>query len=131
MNEIIGTVIKGRGAASERFKECRTVLEKYGLKFPPLRFGTVNVKIDKKYKTPYYGIIIPYSELDDISRNNKEYWQFIPIESINGKEREAYILRTSINIHGEEVIELVAEDIGDEACQGSKIVVELDAEPLN
>ncbi|MDD5645391.1 MAG: hypothetical protein PHO00_08115 [bacterium] len=129
MNKLTGKVIKGRGAASERFKECRTVLEKYGLKFPPLRFGTVNVKIEEKYKTPYYGVIIPYSELDDISRNNKEYWQFIPIESINGKKVEAYILRTSINIHGEEVIELLAEDIGDEACQGSKIVVELGENP--
>ncbi|MCK9555796.1 hypothetical protein M0R36_08300 [bacterium] len=125
MNELIGTVIKGRGAAADRFKECRSVLEKYGLRFPPLRFGTVNVKIDKKYKTPYYGVIIPYHLLDDISRMNKEYWQFIPIESINGKKAEGYILRTSINIHGEEVIELLAEDIGDEARQGNKIVVEL------
>ena len=79
MEKLTGIIINGKGAAAERFKLCKETLKKYGLNFPPLHFGTINIKLEEKYETPYHGIIIPYHELDEISRKNKEYWQFIPI----------------------------------------------------
>ena len=123
MRAIQGTIIPGNGAAAERFKTCRHVLGKYGLHFPPLRFGTINIAVQESYETPYYGIVIPYHELDDISRMNREYWQFIPVDRINDRKILGYILRTSINIHGEQVVELVAEDIGPEAEKGKEISI--------
>ncbi|MCM8813401.1 MAG: hypothetical protein NC924_05620 [Candidatus Omnitrophica bacterium] len=125
MKKLAGIIIKGNGAASERFRCCKEILKKYGLNFPPLHFGTINIKLEENYKTPYYGIIVPYHELDEISRKNKEYWQFIPIESINGDERYGFILRTSINIHGEQVAELVTEYIDSGIEKGTRIEMEM------
>jgi len=125
MKRIDGIVCAGNGAAGDRFRVCQVALARYGLKFPPLHLGTVNIKIEEAYSTPYYGIIVPFHELDEISLMNKEYWQFIPIAFVNSKKRMGYILRTSCNIHGEKVIELVAEHLGSEVIMGNRIVVDL------
>jgi hypothetical protein len=125
MKELSGRIISGNGAAAQRFKDCWCVLKKYGLTFPPLHFGTINVQLSGPFETPYYGIIIPYHELDDISCQNREDWQFIPVDLVNKRPRQAYILRTSINIHGSNVIELLAEDLAAEAARDNLITVSL------
>ena len=125
MKKLIGKVISGNGAAAGRFKLCKDTLEKYGINFPPLYLGTINIKLKEAYKTPYFGVIVPYQELDEISRKNKEYWQFIPVDRVNGNEVEAYILRTSINIHGENVVELVTEYVDDGIEKGDIIEIRL------
>ena len=50
-----------------------------------------------------------------------------PVERINGKCITAFMLRTSINIHGDEVAELVTEYIGAESKKGNRIEIELNA----
>ncbi|MCD4780162.1 MAG: hypothetical protein K8S27_06410 [Candidatus Omnitrophica bacterium] len=125
MKELTGRIIFGNGAAAQRFKICRLVMKKYGLVFPPLHFGTINIKLDMPFETPYYGIIIPYHKLDEISCMNKEYWQFIPVDLVNQRKRQGYILRTSLNIHGDRVIELLTEDIATEAEKDKTITVTL------
>jgi hypothetical protein len=123
--KLSGTIINGNNAAAGRFKTTREVLRKYGLSFPPLYFDTINIQIIEYFKTPYYDIINPHHELDEISRKNNEYWQFIPIVRINDKNIIGYILRTSINIHVEKVIELVTENNYEQAKLGNLIEIEI------
>ncbi len=109
---------RGRGvaAAQGRLERCESVLNKYGINFPPFRFGTINIELDKEFITPQPKgkiIFISRSEIlkADIVTPVKENWILIPVTEINGMKIEGYIYRTETNYWGNGYVELITKDL--------------------
>ena len=127
---LTGKVEKGLGYASGRIERCKSLLKEYGMEFPPFRLGTINIKLDSLFKTPaghiYRTIFIPREEIDLVDQNvHNEDWWLVHVNKINGKDRAAWIYKTSTNYHGNSVIEILAHDIGPEATIGESISLEI------
>ncbi len=98
--------------ANKRLKNCEKVLNKYGVFFPPLYFGTLNIKLDQPFKTPETGeILISQEEIDKVAPGYNEWWKLIPIVSLNGRETTGFIYRTRQNSQWDDVAEVVTEDL--------------------
>ena len=114
MEKILTGVLKGKGvgAAAVRLKDCEKVLNKYGFSFPPLYFGTLNISLNRPFPTPKReGIFISQKEIDQVAPGYAEWWRLIPIISVDDKKTTGFILRTTQNYHGNNVAELVTEDL--------------------
>jgi len=102
---------KGLGVAGRRLRQCREVLAKHGLDFPPLYFGTLNVALDQPFPTPNWGIFVPEEELEKVAPGWHEWWRLIPIETINSEMIPGYIFRAGQHAHGDRVAELITVDM--------------------
>ena len=114
MEKILTGVLKGNGAgvAGGRLRDCERVLNEYSFFFPPLYFGTLNIELDQPFTTPVFeGIFIPQKEIDQVAPGYAEWWRLIPIISVNGKKATGFVLRTERTCHGDDVAELVTEDL--------------------
>lgn len=116
---------EGLKKAKERFDECRELLSCYGINFPPFVCGTLNVELDKEFPTPNWTniVFISQKEIDKYASGYGEWWKFISVKEINGKETSAFIFRSKQNPHGDKVAELIAPDI--ELSNGSAIEIKL------
>ncbi len=102
----------GVGLGGKRLKDCEKVLNKKGFYFPPLFFGTLNVKLEHDFMTyDAPSIFITQDEIDEVAPGYAEWWRLIPIKSINKKAVNGFIFRTRQNCHGNKVIEIVTEDL--------------------
>jgi len=132
---LTGTVVKGRGESGRRLRQCASVLAAHGLEFPPLYFGTLNVRMLTPFATPDWPDIlwITPRELDSVAPINvagqkyRECWEFVPVTAINEQPISAFIYRTTTNYHGDSVIELVAPDLARlfSVREGTLIKIEL------
>ena len=130
-HQIVGKIEKRTntvGEASKRLCRCCDALKPYGILFPPFVCGTLNVRLDKEFPTPDYPgfVFISREKLAELDPEFtlREWWKFIPVKEINGKEIPAFIFRTETNYHGNQVIELVAHRL-DDSVDGQKITISL------
>ena len=128
-----GKISSGVKVASRRLKACQSALNKYGLTFPPLFLGTINIKLEINFPTPNWSnvIHIPARELDEADpikingRSFRECWELIPVVKINDNSISGYIYRTTTNYHGDGFIELIAENLSGKInlAEGTEITV--------
>ena len=133
---LTGTVVTGRGESAGRLERCVSALNKRGLKFPPLYFGTLNVRMLTPFPTPDWPNIISITprEIDSVDPVNvagqkyRECWELIPVISVNEQPVRAYIYRTTTNYHGDCVLELIAPDLRDLLAvqEGALVRIEVD-----
>jgi CTP-dependent riboflavin kinase len=98
--------------ASNRLEQCRDILARNGFCFPPLFFGTLNVRLEHDFLThDVPSILIAQEEIEDVAPGFAEWWRLIPIVSLNSKSTSGFILRTRQNCHGNRLIEIVTEDV--------------------
>ena len=95
MERILHGRIKAEGCrlAGKRLRNCASVLSEYGILFPPLYFGTINIKLDESFPTPEGEdvIFIPQEKIDTIAPGYCEWWKFIPVKKINDLGIGGYI----------------------------------------
>ena len=119
--------------AGRRLRQCREALAKYGLHFPPLYFGTLNVALDQPFPTPNLGILIPEEDLEKVAPGWHEWWRLIPVETINGEKIPGYVFRAGQHAHGDRVAELITVDIrakpGFELSPGAIVKLSIEGEP--
>jgi len=126
-----GVIQPGANYATRRLNQCSRLLEGYGICFPPLRKGTINIKLEHIFRiskgATIETIFIPREEIlqADPNHTQAEDWWFVSLKRINRKKRIGWIYKTSTNYWGNSVIELLAEDLGDEAKMGNCINIEL------
>lgn len=116
MKNLIGKLRPGKGyqLAGKRLKDCEKILNKYEFFFPPLFFGSLNIDLCESFSTPETGIIhISQAEIDEVAPGYAEWWNLIPIVSINNQEMSGFIYRTQQHVHGDSVIELVTENLNE------------------
>ena len=100
------------GLAGKRLKNCSSILSKYGLKFPPLFFGTINIRLDTDFPTPIQNVIfVSQEEIDSVARGYNEWWKLIPVKGINRTNIAGYIYRTQQNVHKDITAELITIDL--------------------
>lgn len=112
--KLVGSVIReGVGLARKRLEDCKIVLAKYGISFPPFFPGTLNIRLEGEFLTPDWPniIYIPQQEIDKVAAGFGEWWKLIPVTKINGKNIQGFIYRTRQNYHGNGVIELITKDL--------------------
>lgn len=102
---------KGLGLAGRRLIQCREVLARYDLEFPPFYFGTLNIALDCPFPTPKWGTFIPEEDLEKVAPGWHEWWKLIPVETINGVKISGYIFRAGQHAHGDGVAELITVDL--------------------
>ena len=108
----IGT--RGYGVAGKRLCSLEKILNRYGLFFPPLFYGTLNIKLNQVFETPMDSLFIPAAELDSIvTKPWGEDWKLVPIDQINKIEMSGYILRAGQKAHPDDVAELITTDLRD------------------
>jgi len=111
---IEGTIDKNKncGLAGKRLKKCSSVLSKYGLTFPPLFLGTINITLNKEFVTPKQNVIfISQQEVDSVAPGYGEWWKLIPVKGINNTDVAGYIYRTKQNVHEHITAELITIDL--------------------
>lgn len=128
-----GKIKKGVNVASGRIANCKSVLEKYGLRFPPLFLGTINIQLEDSFPTPNWANVVHVAcaELDAVNpiringRAYRECWELIPVIRINDLAIPGYIYRTTTNYHGDKTIELIAENLVTkiDLSEGNNIIV--------
>ncbi|MDE2010185.1 MAG: hypothetical protein KGJ09_08945 [Candidatus Omnitrophica bacterium] len=103
----------GYGVAGKRLKSCETILKKYGIIFPPLRFGTINIRLTQVFPIPNDSSVIYISqeEIDSVAPGGNEWWRFIPVKNINNTGIKGFIHRNRQNVHGDDSAELITEDL--------------------
>lgn len=115
MEKILKGYIKHEscGLAGKRLKECSSVLTKYGISFPPLYAGTINIRLDEPFLTPSWSsvIYIPQKEIDAVAPGYGEWWKFIPVKKINSLPIEGFIYRNRQHVHGDNGAELLTVDL--------------------
>lgn len=104
---------KGYGVAGLRLKACEQLLAKYGILFPPMYPGTINIKLLEPFPTPNDASVIYISqeEIDKVDPGWQEWWKFIPVGKINNKDIQGYIFRNRQHVHGDDGAELVTIDL--------------------
>jgi len=104
---------EGYGLAGKRLKDCASLLAKYGMCFPSLYFGTINIRLDEPFPTPAWPNIIhiPQNEIDKVARGYQEWWKFIPVKQINGMNIHGFIYRNRQHVHGDSGAELITVDL--------------------
>ena len=128
-----GKIKKGVNIASKRINNCKPVLEKYGLIFPPLFLGTINIQLKDSFPTPNWPNVVHVAcaELDAADpiriegRAYRECWELIPVIRINDLVVPGYIYRTTTNYHGDKTIELITENLATKInlAEGNNITV--------
>ena len=115
MKIILGCVRLGtrsHSVAGPRLRSLEKILNRYGLFFPPLFHGTLNIKLTQVFETPADSIFIPAAELDSVVPQPwGENWKLVPINQINGIEMTGYILRAGQKAHPDDVAELITTDL--------------------
>ena len=120
--------------AGSRLRSLEKILNRHGLFFPPLFYGTLNIDLDEVFATPSDSVFIPARELDSIGEFWNEDWRLVRVDQINGKEMEGYILRAGQKAHPDNVAELITSDLkrlpGFNIYPGARIELRVSTKPF-
>lgn len=115
MEKILTGCVKheGCGVAGKRLEACASLLTAYGVRFPPLYPGTINIRLDEPFPTPNWSniIYVPQNEIDKVAPGYGEWWKFIPVKQINGTNVNGFIYRNKQHVHGDSGAELITLDL--------------------